>query len=183
MGVQRQAGRLFAVAALLLVPAAAYAQLPPATGVLPAGFKLVGERDLGGTKVISATKPNENVPKPHMDLGITLEITWQNNPAADMILEMAAKQPEEPAGRNPGSATREEPCGIARHLGGVLMCRKVITPWIGAGSGPELVTWRLSWTGKGRGGLIGVGINNFVGAKETALAWIDAIIPKITKGN
>ena len=142
---------------------------------------MTGDLDLGGTKLIKATKPNENFPKPHMDQGITLEITWQNNPAADMILEMAAKQPEEPAGRIPGSATREEPCGIERYRGGVLRCRKVIIPWIGAGSGPDLVTWRLGWTGKGGGGLVGVSINNFHGSKETAMAWIDAIIPKIAK--
>ena len=166
---------------LMLLAAAAFAQLPPAKDVVPAGFTVTLDRDLGGTKVINATKSNENFPKPHLDQGITLEITWQNNPAADMILEMAAKQPEEPAGRTPGSATREEPCGIERYRGGVLRCRKVIIPWIGAGNGPDLVTWRLGWTGKGGGGLVGVSINNFHGAKETAMAWIDAIIPKITK--
>jgi hypothetical protein len=117
-----------------------------------------------------------------MDQGITLEITWQNNPMADMILEMMAKQPEDPSGRNPGSVTREEPCGIERYRDGVLGCRKVITPWIRGGNGPDLVTWRISWTGKGQGGLVGIGVNNFCGAKETVIAWIDGIIPKITKG-
>ncbi len=98
-----------------------------------------------------------------------------------MILDNGGKQPEEPAGQIPGSATREEPCGNERYRGGVLICRKVIIPWIGAGSGPDLVTWRLGWTGKGGGGLVGVSINNFHGSKETAMAWIDAIIPKIAK--
>ena len=168
-------------ATLMLLAASASAQLPPAADVVPAGFKVTGNQDLGGTKLITATKPNENFPKPHMDQGITLEITWQNNPAADMILGIMAQQPEEPAGRIPGSATREEPCGIGRYRDGVLHCRKVIIPWIGAGSGPDLVTWRLGWTGKGGGGLVGVSINNFHGSKETAMAWIDAIIPKIAK--
>ena len=173
--------RLVIASMLMLLSAAAYAQLPPAAEVVPAGFKVAENLDLGGTKLIKATKPNENFPKPHMDQGISLEITWQNNPAADMILEMAAKQPEEPAGRTPGSATREEPCGIERYRNGVLNCRKVIIPWIGAGKGPDLMTWRLGWIGKGGGGLVGVGINNFHGSKETAMAWIDAIIPKIAK--
>jgi hypothetical protein len=99
-----------------------------------------------------------------------------------MIVKMLAQQPEEPAGRNPGSATREEPCGIQAYRDGVLLCRKVIMPYIGSGTGvPDLVTWRISWTGKGQNGLIGININNFHGGKEAAMAWIDAIIPKITK--
>jgi hypothetical protein len=167
--------------AFLCFSAAAWAQLPPAPDVVPAGFQVTLERDLGGTKIIEATKPNENFPKPHMDQGITLQITWQNNPAAEMIVKMLAQQPEEPAGKVPGSATREEPCGVQSYRDGVLVCRKVIIPWIGGGSGPELVTWRISWTGKGQNGLVGVNFNNFHGGKETAMAWIDAIIPKITK--
>jgi hypothetical protein len=181
MRMKRQAGAVFAVSAFFLISMAAYAQLPPSGEVLPAGFKLMDERDLGGTLIITAVKPNENFPKPHMDQGVTLEISWQNSPMADMILEMAAKQPEDPAGQIPGSATREEPCGIERYRDGVLRCRKVITPWIGGGSGPDLVTWRIGWTGKGGGGLVGIGVNNFYGSKETAIVWIDAIIPKITK--
>jgi hypothetical protein len=94
---------------------------------------------------------------------------------------MAAMQPEDPAGRIPGSATREEPCGKQRYREGVLSCRKVIIPWIGGGSGPDLVTWRIGWTGKGSDGLVGIGVNNLYGSKETAMGWIDAIIPKITK--
>ena len=167
--------------ALLVLSTAVSAQLPPAADVLPAGFKVTGERNLGGSIFISATKPNENFPKPHMDQGITLEITWQSSPMADMVLDMAAKQPEDPAGQVPGSMTREEPCGTERYRDGVLKCRKVIIPWIGGGSGPDLETWRIGWTGKGQDGLVGVGVNNFYGAKETALAWIDAIIPKISK--
>jgi hypothetical protein len=170
--------------ALLCVSAAAWAQLPPAAEVVPAGFQVTLERDLGGTKVIEATKPNENFPKGFLDQGITLQITWQNNPAAEMIVQMLAQQPEEPAGRNPGSATREEPCGIQAYRDGVLLCRKVIMPYIGSGTGvPDLVTWRISWTGKGQNGLLGVNINNFHGGKEAAMALIDAIIPKITKGD
>jgi hypothetical protein len=169
-----------ALIACLLISAAAYAQLPPSAKVLPPGFKAEGETNLGGTMVIDAKKPNENFPKPHMDQGIGLRITWQKQPAADMILDMLAKQAEEPAGRIPGSATREEPCGIQRYHDGVLLCRKVIIPWIGGGRGPDLVTWRIAWTGKAPGGLVSVEINNFYGAKETAIAWIDTIIPKIT---
>jgi hypothetical protein len=170
-------------AALFLLSAMVSAQLPPGAEVMPAGFKLVGERNLGGSIFIEGTKPNENFPKPHMDQGIKLEITWMNNPAADQILQMLAGQPEEPGGQSPGSATREEPCGKKSYRGGILVCRKVITPWIGGGTGPDLVTWRIGWTGKGANGLVGVGINNFCGAKETAIGWIDAIIPKITKAN
>jgi len=170
---------MFVLIICLLVSTAAYAQLPPSAKVLPPGF-VGAETNLGGTMLIEATKPNENFPKPHSDQGIKLQITWQKQPAADMILDMLAKQPEEPAGRITGSATREEPCGIRPYRDGVLLCRKVLTPWIGAGRFPDLVTWRITWTGKGSGGLFTVEINNFFGAKETATGWIDELIPKIT---
>ena len=103
---------LLIASALLCLSAAAWAQLPPAAEVVPAGFQVTLERDLGGSKVIEATKPNENFPKPHMDQGITLQITWQNNPAADMIVKMLAQQPEEPAGQVPGLG---DPGGALRH--------------------------------------------------------------------
>jgi hypothetical protein len=176
--------RLFEMTIVLIVflavSMAAYAQLPPASAVLPAGFKVETERNLGGAMIIEAKKPNENFPKPHMDQGIGLHINWTKQPMATQVLDMLAKQPEEPAGRSPGSATREEPCGIQRYRDGVLICRKVIIPWIGGGSGPDLVTWRLSWTGKGPGGLINIEVNNFYGSKETAMSWIDSIIPKVS---
>jgi hypothetical protein len=164
----------------LLVSAAAYAQLPPSATVLPAGFKVETERNLGGSMIIEAKKPNESFPKPHMDQGVSLQITWMKNPMVAQVLDMLAVQPEDPAGRMPGSATREEPCGRQRYRDGVLSCRKVIIPWIGGGSGPDLVTWRIGWTGKGPGGLVVVGVNNLYGSKETAMGWIDTIIPKIT---
>jgi hypothetical protein len=178
----RAAGMTAVLGLFFTISMAAFAQLPPAMEVLPPGFKLTGERNLGGSMFINAKKPNENFPKPHMDQGISLEITWMNQPMAAQVLEITAKQPEDPAGQNPGSATREEPCGRQRYREGVLSCRKVITPWIGGGSGPDLVTWRIGWAGKGPAGLVGISINNFHGQKEVAMAWIDAIIPKITKG-
>ena len=169
--------------AFFIISSVTYAQLPPSANVLPAGFKVVDERNFGGASmVISAQKPNENFPKPHMDQSIGLEITWTKNPMANKLLEMLAKQPEDPAGRNPGSATREEPCGRQRYRDGILSCRKVITPWIGGGKGKDLVTWRIGWTGKGTDGLVSISINNFYGAKETAIGWIDSIIPKIKEG-
>lgn len=167
--------------ALFALSVTAHAQLPPAASLVPPGFKVELEKNLGSSIHIAAKKPNENFPKPHMDQGIDLEISWMNQPMADQVLEMVANQPQDPAGQIPGSATREEPCGKQRYQGGVLSCRKVITPWIGAGKGPDLMTWRIGWTGKGHGGLVGVSINNFYGAKETAMAWIDSIIPKITR--
>ena len=180
--MMRERGAMLALAcAALLLPAVAVAQLPPAADLVPPGFKLNGERNLGGSAVVEATRPNDSVPKPHADLGITLEITWMNNPAVDQILELLAAQPEDPAGQSPGSATREEPCGKEDYRGRILTCRKVITPWIGAGKGPDLVMWRLAWTGKGqKGGMVGVSINNFCGSPATARAWIDAIVPKIS---
>ena len=182
MNAHRVEKAISSLVAFFVVSISAFPQLPPASEVVPPGFKVTMERDLGGSKIITATKSNDNLPKPHMDLGITLEVSWQNIPAADMVLEMAANQPEDPAGQIPGSATREEPCGNIRYRGGVLRCRKVITPWIGAGQGPDLETWRIGWTGKGpAGGLVGVSFNFFYGSKESLMAWIDAIIPKITK--
>jgi hypothetical protein len=169
-------------ALILLVSVPAAAQLPPGAQLVPPGYKLEGELNLGGSIIISAKKPNDTFPKPHMDQGITLEITWMNNPAADQILEIAAGQPEDPAGQVAGSATREEPCGNERYRGGVRRCRKVITPWIGSGRGPDLVTWRVAWTGKGQqGGLVGVSVNNYFGSKEAACALLDQVIPKIAQ--
>jgi hypothetical protein len=177
----RRMTRLLFVTVLLLLSAPIFAQLPPATDVVPAGFQAEPERDLGGTKVITARKPNENFPKAFLDPGIELQITWQNNPAADMIVNMLAQQPEEPAGQVTGTSMREEPCGIERYRGGVLTCRKVIMPYIGSGKADPLVTWRVSWTGKGADGLVTIGVNNFFGAKETITGWFDAIIPKVAK--
>jgi hypothetical protein len=171
---------MIALIAFLMVSLAAYAQLPPSAKVLPAGFKVETERNLGGSMIIYAKKPNESFPKPHMDQGINLEISWTKRPMATQVLDLLATQPEDPAGQNPGSATREEPCGRQRYRDGVLSCRKVITPWIGGGRGSDLVTWRIGWTGKGPDGLVGIGVNNLYGSKETAMGWIDAIIPKIT---
>jgi hypothetical protein len=176
----RPIAMMITLMASLAVSVAAYAQLPASSTVLPAGFKVETERNLGGSMIINAKKPNESFPKPHMDQGIGLEISWTRQPMAGQVLDMIAKQPEDPARQNPGSATREEPCGRQPYRDGVLSCRKVITPWIGGGSGPDLVTWRIGWTGKGKDGLVGVGVNNLYGSKETAMGWIDAIIPKIT---
>jgi hypothetical protein len=180
MRKERPLEMIIALITFLAVSVAAYAQLPPSATVLPAGFKVETERNLGGSMFIYAKKPNENFPKRHMDQGINLEITWTKQPMADRVLGMLAKQPEDPARQIPGSATREEPCGIQRYREGVLSCRKVTIPWIGGGSGPDLVTWRVGWTGKGQDGLVGVSINNLYGSKETAMGWIDSIIPKIT---
>jgi hypothetical protein len=167
--------------AFVLVATPATAQLPPSGNVLPAGFTVVGERNFGGSMIIDAKKPNEGFPKPHMDQGISLRISWMNQPMAQQVLVMLAQQPEDPAGQIPGSATREEPCGRQTYRDGVLSCRKVIIPWIGGGQGPDLVTWRISWSGKCETGLVGVEVNNFYGSKETAMGWINAIIPKIIK--
>jgi hypothetical protein len=99
----------------------------------------------------------------------------------NQIIEMLATQPEDKAAQIPGSATREEPCGSQRYRDGVLTCRKVITPWIGGGAGAALMTLRINWVGKTPTGLVAVNINRFFGTKETAMGWIDSIIPKITK--
>ena len=92
-------GVLVLVCAALLLPAMVSAQLPPGAEVMPrrdsswwaSGTSAVPSRFIEGTK------PNENFPKPHMDQGIKLEITWMNNPAADQILQMLdTAQPEDP---------------------------------------------------------------------------------------
>jgi hypothetical protein len=179
-------GRLFRITttcvALIMASGTAFAQLPPSRGILPAGFRLTQERNLGSSMFINATKPNVNFPKPHMDQGISLEITWMNRPMAKRMVEMLAAQSEDPARAVPGMLTREEPCGKQRYREGVLSCRRIITPWVGGGSGQDLVTFRISWSGASPTGMVGVELNNLCGSKETAMGWIDAIIPKITKG-
>jgi hypothetical protein len=160
---------------------AAYAQLPPAGKIVPAGFTAALERNLGASMIIGAKKDNENFPKPHADPGIELEVSWSKNPMPNRIIEMLAAQPEDKAAQNPGSVTREEPCGRQRYHNGVLTCRKVITPWVGGGAGSALMTWRISWAGTTPTGLVGISVNRFYGTKETAMGWIDSIISKITK--
>jgi len=157
------------------------AQIPPAAQVLPAGFKVVSEMNQPSMIMFEGSKPNVNFPKNHMDQGIRLGASWMANPMAATSLDMIAKQPEEPGGQVVGSATREEPAGKSPYRGGVLTWRKVIIPWIGGGSAPDLVTWRGSWVGAGSGGLLGVSISNFVGSKEEALSLITGVIDKIIK--
>lgn len=171
--------RMTAVTLALAAPAAAIAQLPPAAELLPPGFKRVAEKDLGVSAFVQGRKPNAEVPRPHADPGVVLEVSWIRQAMPAQVVEQLARQPEDPPGRHPGSATREEPCGKARHQGGVLSCRKVITPWAGGGSGPELVTWRIGWTGAGAGGVVSILVSNLAGSKDAAMAWIDAIIPKV----
>jgi hypothetical protein len=156
-------------------------KLPPAAQVLPAGFTVVTERDLGGSIIIEGTRANADVPKPHADLGITASCSWSASPMGGRILEMLAQQPEEPAGKIVGSVTREEPAGKLKYKDGVLTWRKVITPWVGSGSGPELVCYRGGWVTFHSGGLLSVGVNNFAGTKEGALALIDEMIQRVVR--
>lgn len=178
--MKRMTGPLFATA-ILALSLTAYAQLPPGAEVVPAGFQLTLEKDLGGTKIIEATKPNENFPGGFLDQGIKFQVTWMANPAAEMILNMLAQQPEAAAEVSPGTMISTEPCGKKSYRGGILMCKKVTMPYIGSGNADPLVTWDVGWTGKGKDGLVGVGVSFLYGSKEAAMAWIDAAIPKITK--
>lgn len=178
-------GRTAALAALglALAPSGAAAQLPPAAELVPAGFKVEVDQNLGGSRIIKATKPNENYPKPHMDYGIELNIMAMPMPmGVEQMLEMALAGPEEPAARTPGSATRTEPCGKERYQGGVLICQKSITPWIGSGKAPDVMTWDVSWQGKGPNGLVTAGITRFYGSREAAVGVLDAIIPRLKAG-
>lgn len=171
---------LFA-AGIFALAATVHAQLPPAAEIVPAGFQLLGEQDLGGTKLIEATKPNENFPKAFQDQGIKFQVTWQNNPMADMVLDMLAKQPEDPAAQSPGAAIWTAPCGKQVYRDGVLRCVKTTMPYIGSGKADPLVTWEVGWTGKSKGGIVGISVSFLYGSKEAAMALIDAAIPKITK--
>jgi len=166
--------------AFIFVSAAAHAQLPPAAEILPPGFKVVEEINMAGIVSIRAAKPGEKTAKGDTDEGIKLEIGWQKQPMVDRIFEMMDSQPEAKAADNPMSG-REEPCGKQRYRGGVLTCRKLITPWIGTGNAPDKVTLRLMWQGKDPEGLITITIRNFSGPKETAMGWMDTMIPKVAK--
>jgi hypothetical protein len=172
---------------VLVVPSAAWtaapsadSKLPPAAKVVPAGFTVTGDQDLGATRVIEGTKPNVDVPKPHSDPGLTARCIWMSNPAAAQIVGMIEQQPEEPAAQSPGSATREEPAGKSTYRDGVLTWRKVITPWIGSGHGPDLVTFRGAWIKALAGGYVTLEVDHFVGTKEGALALLDEMIGNVT---
>jgi len=155
----------------------AYGGLPPAAQIIPTQFRLVAERNLGGTMVIQATKPNENFPANFVDQGIELNCTWQQNPAAAQVLEIMFQAPEDPM--NDAQGIKEEPCGKNRHQGGLLICRKISLPWIGTGDGPDLVTYNISWVGAVPSGLVGVTVDHFYGDPSVAVGWIDAIIPAL----
>lgn len=60
---------------------------------------------------INAKKLNENFPKPHMDQGINLDISWTLQPMIEMIMGMLEKQPEDPMSDGPGPGMKNEPCG------------------------------------------------------------------------
>jgi hypothetical protein len=165
--------------ATLLIVTPVLAQLPPAATLIPSGFHLELERNLGGTIIVEAKKPNENFPKGHIDQGIKIGVTLSQMPMSRQMLDMLANQPEEPAQRNPGSAGRTEPCGTQRYNDGVLTCRKSISPYIGGGSAPDLVTLNLSWVGAGsKGGMLTVEVSNFVGEKAAAQALIESVLQK-----
>jgi len=130
--------------------------------------------------VIEATKPNENFPPAFVDQGITLNITWASNPMAGTTLEYLKAAPEDPPGE-PMGVGLEEPCGKSLHRGGVLLCRKLTTPWVGLGEGPDLVTWNVSWAGASDTGILGVSVSFLYGDREAATGWIDGVIDMITE--
>jgi len=76
---QRRIEMIIIGIAFLIGAAAAYAQIPPSAEVLPAGFKVETERNLGGSMIIYAKKPNENFPKPHMDQVSISKLRGRNN--------------------------------------------------------------------------------------------------------
>jgi hypothetical protein len=154
----------------------AVAELPPAALVVPQGFQVIGEKNFGGTMLIKATKPNDNFPHHHMDVGISLECTWSQNPIGPQIVEIMAQAPEDPVDTTGG--LRDESCGRERHKGGVLSCRKITSP-PDVGGGSELVTYNIGWVGATSTGLVGVSISHVYGGKSMAVGWIDSIIPKL----
>jgi hypothetical protein len=152
--------------------------VPPAAQALPPGFKVVGEFLQPNVSIIDGIKPNANFPKPHMDQGIQFRVSWSASPMARQSLELLAKQPEDPPSQVMG-ATREEPGGKQTYRGGVLVWRRVIIPWIGGGTGPDLVTWRGSWAGAVSGGMLGLTLSNFAGSKEEALGLMEGVLARI----
>lgn len=156
---------------------AANAQVPAAASVMPAGFKIVSDQKMGEAIIAEGRKPNDACPKPHSDPEIHIGYSWRPNPAAEQTVAMLARVPEEPAGTSMG-VTRSEPAGKLAYRGGVLIWRKYITPWVGAGRAPDLVLIDGSWVGVAATGLLGVSVNSFCGTKEAALGWIDGILDK-----
>lgn len=158
----------------------AHAQIPPASQFLPEGFQVVTEINRANLVHIEAKKSNSNFPKPHMDRGIVLAINWNPNPGATRILEMVASQPQDSSTEIVGVA-RDEPVGKLQHKSGVLEWRKIITPWVGSGDAPDLVTLNGSWIGVFSDGLLGISISNFTGSKEQALIMMDSVLEHVTR--
>ena len=164
---------------LLMVGGDAFsAQLPPAADLLPSGFQIVNEFAQEGVQVLEATHQNSNYPPSGADLGITLNVGWQVNPMAGMMLEYIMDAPESPPSAL--GLTKDEPCGKSRYRGGILTCRKNTIPWEGEMPGTDVVTWSLVWQTSTDTGLLGVSMHNFYGSREGATSLIDSVIDKLT---
>ncbi|MEN6559440.1 MAG: hypothetical protein ABFD52_01535 [Acidobacteriota bacterium] len=189
---------LAALGAVLPAASAAYAQLPPAAELLPAGFKVVQDLKNGPMTVIVAQKANEGLPQPwaHVNIELKYSVTkWvpdEDATAEDIegmkeLFEETMAQyldaPQEADKRQPGSPMRYELCGKERYQKGVLTCQRYIeryTGGIGNEKVPDLVTYDLNWMGKSDAGSVAISIFHYGGARETALGWIDAIISRIS---
>ncbi len=176
-----------ALAAVLVVPCAtvpAWAGPPAgdqrvsAAQIVPPGFKVTMDTDIGAAFAFEATRPNDACPKPHQDPGILIRGGRTPNPAAAVVVDMMAEQPEDPASRM--GMSRDEPLGRERYKGGVLSWRKSTIPWIGAGEGPDMVMISGEWAGPGEGTLLSLSVNRFCGSKEAARAWLDGMIDRLT---
>lgn len=189
---------LAAFGATLLASSAAYAQLPPAADLLPPGFNVVQQSNIGPMTVVAAQKPNEGLPQAwaHVKIELKYSVTkWAPDEDAtaediegmkELFEETMAQYldaPQEADKRQPGSPMRYELCGKERYRNGVLTCQRYIeryTGGVGNEKVPDLVTYDLNWMGKSEAGSVAISIFHYSGTKETALGWIDAIVSRIS---
>ncbi len=157
-----------AMIVVIVVSAAAYAgPLPPASEALPAGFKVTEEMNMGSASTIKAKSAD----------GAEISIGWQMNPMADRLVGMIAGQPEEKISEVSG--LRDEPCGKQQYLSGILTCRKWTRMMIAESNENTRVSFHHTWQGAASGGLVGIDIKG--ASKETAMKWLDSMVPKIRK--
>jgi hypothetical protein len=166
---------LVAASAILAHPAAA--QLPAAAEIVPPGFVVSSESDLGGAQFIEAKKKNESCPAPYENDTIQFKATWTANPMAQRTIDRLVAMPEDPADSSPTASS--EPCGREGHEGGVLICRKATRTSMGAGEDPDRVTYSLGWVGATSTGLVGLEVTELCGGPSEARGWIDAAIAKV----
>jgi hypothetical protein len=141
---------------------------------VPPGFTVTSSRADSTSVVLEATRPNAIKPAIAIDASVHLGFSWQPSPGFELIIDIMANSPQDPASDMGG--TRSEPAGKSRFRGGVLTFEKRTVLQIGTNAEPW-VTYRGVWMTAIDGGALAISVTNYAGPKEHIQPWIEAMIP------